>query len=88
MYRAADTNLGREVVIKVLPEAFAHDADRLARFACEARTLASLSHPDIAVVRGFEQSGDTRALVRELVEGQTLADRIERGPMPLDEALP
>lgn len=88
VYRATDTNLGRQVAIKVLPEAFAHDAERLARFEREARTLASLSHPNIAIVHGFEQSQGTRALVMELVEGPTLADRIERGPLPLDEALP
>ena len=77
VYRARDVNLGRDVAIKVLPEAFAQDADRLARFEREAKTLASLSHPNIAIVHGFEKTGDVRALVMELVEGPTLADLIE-----------
>ena len=77
VYRARDTNLGRDVAIKVLPEAFAQDADRLARFEREAKTLASLSHPNIAIVHGFEKAGEIRALVMELVEGPTLADLIE-----------
>src|SRR5262245_19170475 len=95
VYRARDTHLGRDVAIKVLPEAFAQDADRLARFEREAKTLASLSHPNIAIVHGFEKGDGVRALVMELVEGPTLADVIERragpsGPagLPLDEALP
>ncbi|HZM59523.1 MAG TPA: serine/threonine-protein kinase, partial [Vicinamibacterales bacterium] len=88
VYRARDVNLGRDVAIKVLPEAFAQDADRLARFEREAKTLASLSHPNIAIVHGFEKTGDVRALVMELVEGPTLADRIAQGAIPIDEALP
>jgi serine/threonine-protein kinase len=88
VYRATDNNLGREVAIKVLPELFAQDADRLARFEREARTLATLNHPNIAIIHGLEQSADARALVMELVEGPTLADRIGARPLSLDELLP
>ena len=88
VYRATDTNLGRQVAIKVLPDAFAQDPERLARFEREAKTLASLNHPNIAIVHGFEKGDGVRALVMELVEGPTLADRIAQGPIPLDEALP
>ena len=88
VYRATDRNLGRDVAIKVLPEAFAQDAERLARFEREAKTLASLNHPNIAAVHGFEKSEHVRALVMELVEGPTLADRLAARPIPLDEALP
>src|SRR5262245_58579271 len=88
VYRATDTNLGRQVAIKVLPEAFAQDAERLARFEREARTLASLNHPNVAMIHGLERTDDGRALVMELVEGPTLADRIAPGPIPLDDALP
>ncbi|HKV03999.1 MAG TPA: protein kinase [Candidatus Acidoferrales bacterium] len=88
VYRARDTKLGRNVAIKVLPEAFAGDADRMARFQREAKVLASLNHPNIASIYGLEDSGGTRALVMELVEGPTLADRIKAGPIPIDEALP
>ncbi len=87
MYRATDTKLNRQVALKILPEAFSSDPDRLARFQREAQVLASLNHPNIAAIHGFEESGDTRALVLELVEGPTLADRIAQGPIPLDEAL-
>ena len=87
VYRATDNHLGREVAIKVLPEAFAQDAERLARFEREARTLASLNHPNIAIIHGLEQSDGVRALVMELVEGPTLADRIAHGAMPVDETL-
>jgi serine/threonine-protein kinase len=87
VYRATDRNLGRDVAIKVLPEAFAQDAERLARFEREARTLASLNHPNIAIIHGVEAVDGIRALVMELVEGETLADRIARGPVPTDEAL-
>ncbi len=87
VYRATDTNLGRQVAIKVLPEAFAMDADRLARFEREARTLASLNHPNIAGVHGLERSHGV-ALVMELVEGPTLADRLEHGPLSWIEARP
>ncbi len=83
VYRATDTKLGREVAIKVIPEAFANDANRMARFAREAQVLASLNHPNIAAIYGVEE----RALVLELVEGPTLAERIAQGPVPLDEAL-
>ena len=88
VYRARDTRLGRDVAIKVLPEAFANDAERLARFQREAQLLASLNHPHIAIIHGLEESGGSRALVMELVEGPTLADRIAQGPIPLDEAFP
>ena len=88
VYRARDTKLGREVAIKVLPETFARDSVRMARFGREAKILASLNHPHIAAIHGLEDSGDTRALVMELAEGPTLADRIARGPIPIEEALP
>ena len=88
VYRARDTNLDRDVAIKVLPEAFTSDPDRLARFEREAKVLASLNHPNIGAIYGLEKSGDTRALVLELIEGPTLADRIKQGPIPVDEALP
>ena len=87
VYRAHDPKLGRDVAIKVLPEAFARDAERMARFQREAKVLASLSHPNIATIYGLEDSGTTRALVMELVEGPTLADRIKAGPIPVDEAV-
>ena len=87
VYRARDTRLDRDVALKVLPEAFTADPDRLARFEREARVLASLNHPNIAQIHGFEETGGTRALVLELVEGPTLADRLEQGPIPLDEVL-
>ena len=88
VWEATDTKLNRQVALKILPEAFATDPDRLARFQREAQVLASLNHPNIAAIYGLEESGDTRALVLELVEGPTLADRIAKGPIPLDEALP
>src|SRR5438105_9564171 len=88
VYRARDTKLGRDVALKIIPEAFALDADRRARFQREAQVLASLNHPHIAAIHGFEDSGPTHALVLELVEGETLADRIAQGPIPIDEALP
>ena len=87
VYRARDTKLDRDVALKVLPEAFTADPDRLARFEREARVLASLNHPNIAQIHGLEETGGTRALVLELVEGPTLADRLARGPIPLDEVL-
>jgi len=87
VYRAHDAKLGRDVAIKVLPEAFARDAERMARFQREAKVLASLSHPNIATIYGLEDSGSTRALVMELVEGPTLADRIKARPIPIDEAV-
>jgi serine/threonine protein kinase len=88
VYRAIDTNLGRHVAIKILPDSVAHDAERLARFEREAKTLAALNHSNIAQIYGFERTGGVPALVMELVEGPTLADRIARGPIPWDEALP
>jgi serine/threonine-protein kinase len=88
VYRATDTKLGRPVAIKVLPAAVAQDAERLARFDREARTLASLNHPNIAAIYGLEDANSTKALVMELVGGPTLADRIAKGPIPADEALP
>ena len=87
VYRATDTNLARQVAIKVLPDTVASDAERLARFDREARTLASLNHPNIAGIYGLEKSAGTTALVMELVEGPTLADRIAEGAIPVDEAL-
>ena len=88
VYRARDTKLNRDVALKILPDAFASDPDRLARFTREAQTLAALNHPNIAAIYGIEESKDVHALVMELVEGEDLTARIARGPMPLDEALP
>jgi serine/threonine protein kinase/Tol biopolymer transport system component len=88
VYQAHDTKLGRDVAIKVLPEAFAHDPERLSRFQREAKMLASLNHPNIATIHGLEQSGDTSYLVMELVQGQTLQERVKReGAVPINEAL-
>ena len=84
---AKDTRLGRDVAIKVLPDAFARDTERLARFEREARVLASLNHPNIAAIHGFEKSGDVQFLVLELVEGNTLADRLKAGAIPVAETL-
>jgi Tol biopolymer transport system component len=88
VYSARDTRLNRNVALKVLPDVFASDVERMARFEREAKLLASLSHPNIAAIYGLEESGSTRALVMELVEGPTLAERIAAGPIPIDEALP
>ena len=88
VWRATDTTLGRQVAIKILPDAFAADPERLARFEREAKTLASLNHPHIAAIYAVEKSGGTLALVMELVEGDDLSQRIARGAIPLDEALP
>jgi eukaryotic-like serine/threonine-protein kinase len=88
VYRARDSKLGRDVALKVLPERMAGDPDRLARFHREAQVLASLNHPNIAAIHGFEDSGPVHALVMELVEGPTLADRVAQGAIPLGEALP
>ena len=88
VYQATDTKLNRQVALKILPEAFADDPDRLARFQREAQVLASLNHPNIAQIHGIEEADDTRALVLELVEGPTLADRIAQGAIPVDEAIP
>jgi serine/threonine-protein kinase len=87
VYRARDSKLHRDVAIKVLPEAVAEDAERLARFQREAQVLAALNHPHIAAIYGLEKSGSLEALVLELVEGETLADRIGAGPIPVGEAL-
>jgi serine/threonine protein kinase len=87
VYQAKDTKLGRDVAIKVLPEEFARDTDRVARFQREAKLLASLNHPNIAAIYGLEESGGTHFLVMELIEGETLKDRIKSGPIPVEEAL-
>ena len=87
VYRAQDTTLEREVAIKVLPAAFTHDPERLARFEREAKLLASLNHPNIAAIHGLEESDGIRFLVLELVEGETLAERVAKGPLPVQEAL-
>jgi len=88
VYKAHDTKLGRDVAIKVLPEAFAHDPERLSRFQREAKMLASLNHPNIATIYGLEQSNGTSYLVMELVAGETLAERVKRdGAVPIEEAL-
>ena len=88
VFRARDTKLDRDVAIKILPEAFAHDTERLARFQREAKNLAALNHPNIAAIYGLEESGGMTALVMELVEGDDLSQRIARGAIPIDEALP
>jgi Tol biopolymer transport system component len=87
VYQAKDRKLGRDVAIKVLPEEFARDVDRVARFQREAKLLASLNHPNIAAIHGLEESGGTNFLVLELVQGETLADQIKRGPIPVEESL-
>src|SRR5688572_31029702 len=87
VYRARDTRLNREVALKVLPEFFAADPERLARVEREAQTLAGLNHPHIAAIYGIEEKDGVRALVLELVEGHTLAELIARGPIPSDDAL-
>ncbi len=83
VWQATDTQLNRQVALKILPDAFAADPERLARFTREAQILASLNHPNIAAIYGIEEAEGTRALVLELVEGPTLADRISKGPIPL-----
>src|SRR6185295_1063719 len=87
VYQATDSKLGRSVAVKVLPEGFARDEDRVARFEREARVLASLNHPNIAAIYGLEDANGKKFLVMELVPGETLADRIARGPIPLEESL-
>src|SRR5262245_43345981 len=87
VYRALDTHLKRQVAIKVLPASVANDSDRLARFQREAEVLAQLNHPNIAAIHGLEKADGQSALVMELVEGLTLADRIAQGAIPVDEAL-
>src|SRR5256885_10058929 len=88
VYRARDTKLNRDVALKILPDAFARDPDRLARFTREAQTLASLNHSNIGAIYGIEESGDVRAFVMELIVGEDLSQRIARGAIPLDETLP
>ena len=87
VYRARDTKLDRDVAVKVLPEEFAQDDERLARFQREEELLASLNHPNIASIHGFEESDGVQAIILELVEGATLAERIQEGPIPVDEAV-
>jgi len=87
VYRARDGKLGRDVAIKVLPDEFANDTERLARFEREAKLLASLNHPNIASIYGFEEADGVSALVLELVEGPTLAERIAEGPIPVEETI-
>src|SRR5437762_345481 len=87
VYQATDSKLGRSVAIKFLPEAFSHDSERVARFEREARVLASLNHYNIAAIHGLEESGERKFLVMELVGGETLAERIKRGPIPVNESL-
>src|SRR5712671_2052054 len=87
VYRATDTKLNRDVALKFLPAQFASDSDRMERFQREAHVLASLNHSNIAAIYGLEDSASMRALVMELVEGPTLADRIAQGRMPIDEVL-
>jgi eukaryotic-like serine/threonine-protein kinase len=88
VYRARDTSLKRDVALKLLPETFAADSEWLARFRREAEVLASLNHPNIAGIHGLAEPDGIKALVMELVEGEDLADRIARGAIPMDEALP
>src|SRR6059036_996853 len=88
VFRALDTKLQRDVALKLLPDHFADDPERLARFQREAQVLASLNHPNIAQIYGLEESDNTRCIVMELVEGETLQERFKRGPIPIDEALP
>src|SRR5439155_4806924 len=88
VYRATDTKLCRSVALKILPQQFAADQDRMSRFQREAQVLTQLNHPNIATIHGLEQSESMQSLVMELVDGPTLADRIAQGPIPLDEALP
>src|SRR5499427_2808369 len=88
VYQATDMKLGRSVAIKFLPEAFSHDTERVVRFQREARVLALLNHPNIAAIHGLEEIDTRHFLVMELVPGETLADGIKRGAIPIDEALP
>ena len=87
VYRATDTKLDREVAIKVLPESFAQDKERLARFEREAKVLASLDHPNIGAILGVEDADGKRCLILQLIEGETLTERLRTGAMPIDEAL-
>jgi len=83
VYRATDTKLDREVAIKVLPESFTQDRERLARFEREAKALAALNHPNIAGIYGLEKTGESQALILELVEGEDVSERLKRGPLPV-----
>jgi serine/threonine protein kinase len=87
VYRARDTKLKRDVAIKILPDAFSNDPDRVSRFQREAEVLASLNHPNIAQIYGLEDSSSAQCIVMELVEGETLQERLKRGPVPVEEAL-
>src|SRR5512144_2898838 len=87
VYRARDTRLGRDVALKTLPVSFTHDAERIGRFRREAQVLAALNHPQIGSIYGFEEIDGHHLLVLELVEGETLAGRIARGPLPIDESI-
>src|SRR5438093_3506283 len=88
VFRAHDTKLKRDVALKLLPDHFADDPDRLSRFQREAQVLASLNHPNIAHIYGLEESANKRCIVMELVEGETLQERLKRGRIPIDDALP
>ena len=87
VYRAKDTKLGRDVALKVLPSSFTNDSQRVARFRREAQVLASLNHPRIAAIYGLEEANGSQFLILELVEGESLDERIARGPIPVDEAV-
>src|SRR6266436_5757258 len=87
VYRAKDTRLNRDVALKILPETFTHDPERLARFRREAQVLASLNHPHIGAIYGLDESNGQQFLVLELVDGESLDRRIARGPIPVDETL-
>ncbi len=87
VYRATDTKLNRDVALKILPQQFASDSQRMARFQREAEVLASLDHPNIGQIYGIEEAGQTKALVLQLIEGPTLADKIVQGPIPIEDAL-
>src|SRR6516165_3310438 len=87
VYRAKDTKLGRDIALKILPASFTNDPERVARFRREAQVLASLNHPHIAAIYGLEETNGSQFLILELVEGETLAERLKAGPLPLDEAL-
>src|SRR6516165_9808923 len=87
VYRARDTKLKRDVAIKILPEEFSRDPDRMSRFQREAEVLASLNHQNIAAIYDLEEAGGSRYLVLEFVDGETVADRLKRGPIPMREAL-
>jgi serine/threonine protein kinase len=86
VYRARDTKLGRDVALKILPATFTHDPDRLARFTREAQILAALNHPHIGAIYGLDDANSQQFLVLELVDGETLADRLKHGPLPVDGA--